>query len=44
MSGAVFAGQMAARYLPPMSWLSRDLRQAGRAVWSARLGRWMGKQ
>ena len=44
MSGAIFAGQMAVRYLPPMSWLSRDLRQAGRAVWSARLGRWMGKQ
>ncbi|MGV8928209.1 MAG: hypothetical protein ACOH1E_00525 [Brevundimonas sp.] len=44
MSGAIFAGQMAVRYLPPMAWLSRDLREAGRAVWSERLGRWMGKQ
>jgi hypothetical protein len=44
MSGAIFAGQMAVRFIPPVSWLSRDLRQAGRAVWSARLGRWMGKQ
>ena len=43
MSGAVFAGQMAVRYLPPMAGLSRDLREAGRAVWSERLGRWMGK-
>jgi len=42
MSGAVFAGQMATRYLPPMAWLTRDLRDAGRAVWSERLGRWMG--
>ena len=42
MSGAIFAGQMAVRYLPPLSWLSRDLRQAGRDVWSARLGRWLG--
>jgi len=44
MSGAIFAGQLAVRYLPPMAWLSRDLRNAGRAVWSERLGRWMGKQ
>lgn len=44
MSGAIFAGQMVARFLPPMSWLTRDLRNAGRAVWSERLGRWMGKQ
>jgi hypothetical protein len=44
MSGAIFAGQLAVRYLPPLSWLSRDLRQAGRSVWSARLDRWMGKQ
>ena len=43
MSGAIFAGQMAVRFLPPMAWLSRDLRQAGRDVWSARLGRWMGR-
>ena len=44
MSGAVLAGQMVVRFVPPLSWLSRDLRQAGRDVWSARLGRWMGKQ
>lgn len=43
MSGAIFAGQMATRYLPPMAWLTRDLRDAGRAVWSERLGRWMGR-
>ncbi len=43
MSGAIFAGQMAVRFLPPISWLSRDLRNAGRAVWSERLGRWMGR-
>ena len=42
MSGAIFAGQMAVRYLPPLSWLTRDLRQAGRDVWTARLGRWFG--
>ena len=44
MSGAIFAGQMVVRFLPPMSWLTRDLRNAGLAVWSERLGRWMGKQ
>ncbi len=43
MSGAIFAGQMAVRYLPPLSGLSRDLRQAGRDVWSERLGRWTGR-
>tara|TARA_R110002167_G_scaffold12963_2_gene54842 strand:- start:297 stop:698 length:402 start_codon:yes stop_codon:yes gene_type:complete len=43
MSGAILAGQMVVRYLPPMSWLARDLRQAGRAVWSARLNRWTGR-
>jgi hypothetical protein len=43
MSGAVFAGQMAVRFVPPLSGLSRDLRAAGRAVWSERLGRWMGR-
>ncbi len=43
MSGAIFAGQMAVRFLPPLSWLSRDLRDAGRAVWSERMGRWMGR-
>lgn len=44
MSGAVLAGQLAVRFVPPMAWLSRDLKDAGRAVWSERLGRWMGKQ
>lgn len=43
MSGAIVVGQMAVRFLPPMSWLARDLRDAGRAVWSARLGRWTGR-
>ena len=43
MSGAILAGQLAVRFLPPMAWLSRDLRQAGRAVWSERLGRWLGR-
>lgn len=43
MSGAILAGQLAVRFLPPMAWLSRDLRDAGRAVWSERLGRWMGR-
>ena len=43
MSGAIFAGQMAVRYLPPMAWLTRDLRNADRAVWSARLDRWLGR-
>lgn len=43
MGGAIFAGQMAVRFLPPMAWMSRDLRDAGRTVWSERLGRWMGR-
>ena len=43
MSGFIFVSQMAVRFLPPMSWLARDLRNAGRAVWSARLGRWTGR-
>ncbi len=43
MSGAIFVGQMAVRFLPPLSWLSRDLRDAGRAVWNERLGRWLGR-
>lgn len=43
MSGAIFAGQMAVRFLPPMAWLSRELRQADRTVWSERLGRWLGR-
>ena len=43
MSGFIFVSQLAVRFLPPLSWLSRDLRAAGRAVWSERLGRWMGR-
>ncbi|RZJ39487.1 MAG: hypothetical protein EON87_19830 [Brevundimonas sp.] len=43
MSGFIFVTQLLVRYLPPLSWLARDLRDAGRAVWSARLGRWMGR-
>jgi len=43
MSGFILIAQLVVRYLPPLSWLQRDLRQAGRAVWSARLGRWMGR-
>lgn len=43
MSGAILIGQLAVRFVPPMSWLARDLRQAGRAVWSARFGRWTGR-
>jgi hypothetical protein len=44
MSGSIFLGQLIVRYLPPLSWLTRDLRQAGRDVWSERLGRWMGSK
>ena len=43
MSGFILIAQLVVRYLPPLSWLQRDLREAGRAVWSARLGRWMGR-
>lgn len=43
MSGAIFAGQMAVRFLPPMAGLTRDLRDAGRTVWSERVGRWTGR-
>ena len=43
MSGFIFVSQLAVRYLPPLSWLSRDLANAGKAVWSARLSRWMGR-
>ena len=43
MSGFIFVSQMAVRFLPPMSWLARDLRNAGRSVWSARLNRWTGR-
>lgn len=44
MSGSIFLGQMIVRYMPPMSWLSRDLNRARRAVWSERLGRWTGSK
>lgn len=43
MSGFILVAQLVVRYLPPLSWLQRDLREAGRAVWSARLGRWTGR-
>lgn len=43
MSGAIMLGQLIVRFVPPFSGLARDLRQAGRAVWSARFGRWMGR-
>lgn len=43
MAGAAIVGQAAVRFLPPLSVLSRDLRQAGRAVWTARLNRWTGR-
>ncbi len=43
MSGFIFLSQMAVRFLPPLSWLSRDLANAGKAVWGARLNRWMGR-
>ena len=43
MSGFIFLSQLAVRFLPPMSWLSRDLANAGKAVWGARLNRWMGR-
>ena len=42
MSGAIMAGQLAMRFLPPFSLLTGALRDAGRDVWRARLGRWMG--
>ncbi len=43
MSGFIFLSQLAVRFVPPMSWLSRDLANAGKAVWGARLNRWMGR-
>ena len=43
MSGFIFISQLAVRFLPPLSWLSRDLSKAGKAVWGARLNRWMGR-
>jgi len=43
MSGSIFLGGLIVRYLPPFSLLTRGLRDAGRQVWSDRLGRLMGK-
>jgi hypothetical protein len=43
MSGFIFVSQLAVRFLPPLSWLSRDLAAAGKAVWRARLSRWTGR-
>lgn len=43
MGGFIFLSQLAVRFLPPLSWLSRDLSNAGKAVWGARLNRWMGR-
>ncbi|MBX7247651.1 MAG: hypothetical protein K1X35_01220 [Caulobacteraceae bacterium] len=40
--GFIVAGQIAVRTIPPTSWLLRDLRDANRAVWKARLGRILG--
>lgn len=42
MMGFVIAGQLAVRSVPPTSWLIRDLKQANKDVWKARLGRWFG--
>jgi len=42
MGGFVIAGQLAVRTVPPTSWLLRDLREANKAVWKNRLGRWFG--
>ena len=44
MSGSIILGQLIVRFVPPMAWLARDLKQAGRDVWSARLNRWTGRQ
>ncbi len=43
MSGFIFVSQLAVRFLPPLSWLSRDLANAGKSVWRARLNRWTGR-
>ena len=43
MSGAIMLGQLVMRFLPPFSLLTRALRDAGRDVWKARVGRWMGR-
>jgi hypothetical protein len=42
MSGAIMAGQLVVRFVPPFSVFSGALRDAGRDVWRDRLGRWMG--
>jgi len=42
MTGFIVAGQLAVRHVPPTSWLLRDLREANKAVWKNRLGRWFG--
>lgn len=44
MTGFVFVGQLAVANVPPTSWLIRDLRQAGKDVWKARLVRLMGRR
>ncbi len=43
MSGAILLGQLVVRFVPPFSLLTRALRDAGRDVWKARVGRWMGR-
>jgi uncharacterized membrane protein YhaH (DUF805 family) len=43
MSGAIMLGQLVVRFVPPFSLLTRSLRDAGRDVWNARVGRWMGR-
>ncbi len=42
MSGAIMLGQLVVRFVPPFSLLAGALRDAGRDVWKARIGRWMG--
>lgn len=44
MMGFVLVGQLAVRNVPPTSWLIRDLQQANKDVWKARLGRWFGSK
>ena len=43
MSGAIMLGQLVVRFVPPFSLLTRSLRDAGRDVLKARVGRWMGR-
>jgi len=43
MMGFVAVGQFAVRSVPPTSWLLRDMREANKAVWKARLGRLVGR-